>query len=330
MTANYLHQSILEQLRYNLTAFNWQGEVRIVDMSSFVGIPTAAGYDEIMQNVDGIILRGADGSAVDKNFYAHYDAFQGKPIGIYNVHYVSSNQGNNKAQAQVALSILDKIGAWPKLNCYADYEASKGALSIVEMRNGINKWLLTFDEGAGHYTDIYSNAWWDTNVANATNGNTDIPNNHRMWAANYRGSPPPYIAWDWRKVGGKVLTTAEAWAAGPSLCPLWQYSNKLYLGGVNLDASTFNGTREQFAQFFKLDGAPPPPPPPTPEPQPDPIKPIRSVTVNTSVLNARGGPGTNYADLGNVTWGDVLPVTEDSPDGQWQKHEFWTFRGLTK
>lgn len=325
---NYFHQSLLEQVGYNILPFSWQGEVRIADLSSYVGVPTAAGYDEIMRNIDGVIIRGADGDLIDKNFYQHWNAFQGIPRGIYNVHYVSANTGNNIAQANAALSILDKIGEYPALKVWGDWEKTKGDLTISQTRQGIWKYIVVYEDGGGNpILGAYSNAWWDENVANSTNGNTDIPNGRPMWAANYRGSPPPYIAWDWRKVGGKVLTSAQAWAVGPALCPLWQFSNKLYLGGINMDASTFNGTMAQFRAYFGIDGAPPPPPPP-PEPTPDAIVPIRTVMVNTTTLNTRAGPGTDYADLGNVHAGDVLPVVED--DGDWQKHEFWTYRGLTK
>lgn len=69
---------------------------------------------------------------------------------------------------------------------------------------------------------------------------------------------------------------------------------------------------------------PTPEPTATPEPTPTP-EPTQSVagavkaTIDSTTLNLRAGPGTNYAKLGVVRQGDVLDVVGRSDDGRWIK-----------
>jgi hypothetical protein len=69
------------------------------------------------------------------------------------------------------------------------------------------------------------------------------------------------------------------------------------------------------------------PEPVAPEPDPDP-----QVTINT-MINVRGGPGTNYAIIGSANPGQSFPVTGRNPENTWWQINFngqtgWVFGDL--
>lgn len=68
--------------------------------------------------------------------------------------------------------------------------------------------------------------------------------------------------------------------------------------------------------FLSPVAAPPPPPPPPPGPTPPPSKWYR---VNTTVLNLRDGPGTNFNIIGKLNYNEIVEGLLVSADGLWLK-----------
>jgi len=79
---------------------------------------------------------------------------------------------------------------------------------------------------------------------------------------------------------------------------------------------------------------PAPPPTDTPKPAPtDTPKPAPAEVVANSVINVRGGPGTNYNIIGAANQGQRFTVKAKSPDGAWWQVDFngqdgWVFGQL--
>jgi len=205
--------------------------------------------------------------------------------------------------------VIDRLPEYPKLGVFGDWERDPDNLTISEMRLAIWKYINTFEGATNQILGAYTNAWWDANVANPTNGATDIPKaeskrgfapkGRPMWAASWY-SRLPYVTWDWTQRYG-------------NLCHLFhQYDNRFRFPGVpgSVDASTFNGSLAQYFAYFGLDGAPPPLPPPPPEEYP------RMITL-TGNYNLRRDPMVADNRIIALPTGTQLAVEGES--GNWYK-----------
>lgn len=58
-----------------------------------------------------------------------------------------------------------------------------------------------------------------------------------------------------------------------------------------------------------------------------PVPPAAQITVNTQLLNVRGGPGTNYATVGIINQGERFDITGKNNTGDWWEIDYNNQRG---
>ena len=292
-----------------VTPVTLRGEVLIIDYSGYSGLVDYAKLDEYIHgdktpHIDGVIFRVTNGTAIDSQAIANvYGCLQYDiPYGVYGTQYPRANSGSNKAQGQALLDfVVEYIGAYPPLGVYGDEEVNPDKLSIALYRQGVQKYFDTATVAPINIVDAYTSAGkWDAWFANATNGTTDFPKTHRLWAASWYGSKPT-IPYDW----------AHRYTYGVYQWELWQYDNRGRFDGINasVDLNTFNGTREAFRVFFDLDGPLPPPPPVVFEPH--------KVVVNTTAVNIRAEPSATSEDIGTLRIDSDLIAVSESDDKLW-------------
>jgi len=295
-----------------------KGEVNIIDVSGYTGEIDFSKLEPYVRGeksprIDGAIVRLTDGASYDNYYLRNYNGFKalGLPVGGYGVHYVRANASANVRQAQYLIDAVDQLGEYPALGVYGDWERNPDKLGISLTRQAIWKYVYTYEEALDEILKAYTNYWWTANVANPTNGATDIPKGRDGWFASWYAKTP-YIPWDWSQRYGN-----NCWV-------LWQYENRFRFDGMpgSADMSTFNGTMAEYRQYFKLEPTPAPPPP-EPDPLPEPIVPIKRVKVNDTVawLNVRAQPDLGAADLGDLIKASVVPVVE--VNGDWYRINGW-------
>lgn len=279
-----------------------KGAVNIIDVSGYSGLidfPQLEPYvtGEKQPRIDGAIIRLVDGTLDDSRGFYNYEGFRslGIPVGVYAAHYIRASATSNKRQGENFATAVKALGEKPLLGSYGDWEKNPDKIGISAARQAIWKYIITYEDIVGDLLKAYTNAWWDANVANSTNGATDIPKGRDGWFASWYGIRP-YVPWDWRQRYGE-----DCWV-------LWQYENRFKFDGVpgSVDMSTFNGTMAQFYAYFNLPGTPPPEPPGEEEEMKykvvKPVNKRKDHNVNSELLGQR--------EVGEIvtpvaTWGDV-------------------------
>lgn len=198
-------------------------KIVIIDLS-YHEDPSKINYDELCENVDGVILRVSYGKRVDTAFEKHYAEFTKRsvPLGafIFLVEF-------NTAAEQVKV-FIDKVkGKTFKLGYWCDVELENGAIPLT--RKTVDEFMKIAEKTLGQI-DIYTSAhYWDSIMK------CDAYKTRKLWVANYAANHP-YMP----KTGGWILW----W--------LWQYSaNGVipgYAGGI--DMSHFWGTEEQYKSWI--------------------------------------------------------------------------------
>ena len=263
-------------------------DILIIDISEGCG---PVDYEKVAGQVDGVIFRITEANRLDNYAKLHWDGFgkTGTPRGCYGWQNASDNAAQNVKQAEVFADFFQWTGQLPELGIYGDWESDKKNLTISQMRQAIWKYITVIERELQAILDAYTSAgFWNQQVANSTNGPTDIPKGRALWAANWRVSGPPILPWDWTQRGFSWL--------------LWQYSNRGRVEGINasVDLNRFNGSREDFYKHFNLEPGRPPvePPPPPEEPPVNPEKIRIAHLLPDETLRMRDG-----------VWGSVVAKT---------------------
>lgn len=232
-----------------------KGEVNIIDISSYSGYinfnelaPHLTGALEPV--IHGAIIRMSYGKYTDKYSLYNYESFRSYniPVGGYGVHYAKGLESENILQANALIGVIKSLNEYPLLGVYGDWEINPDKLPYKYVRKAIKQYIQRYEEEFGIYKlGIYTNSWWDANVANSSTGASDIPDNRVAWFANYY-TTKPYIPWDWR----------HRW--GDNCWILWQYDNRFRFPGIpgSVDMNTFNGNLEEFLNYFGLQDQEPP------------------------------------------------------------------------
>ena len=232
-----------------------KGEVNIIDISAFTGYvdfnklaPHLRG--ELEPRIHGAIIRMSDGKYVDKYCYYNYEGFRSYdiPVGGYGVHYIKALEFENVAQADALIKAVNGLGEYPLLGVYGDWERNPDKLGYISVRKAIKQYIQRYESNFGNNKlGIYTNSWWDYNVANKLTGASEFPPDRVSWFASYYATKP-YIPWDWK----------HRW--GDNCWILWQYDNRFRFPGIpgSVDMNTFNGNLEEFLDYFGLQNQEPP------------------------------------------------------------------------
>ena len=275
--SKFVHKKSLKELLlgrpYEVTrAGSFPNEVKICDLSYWQN-PKDIDYATFCKQFDGFILRAVYGVGKDTFFETHYNLIkaQGKPVGAY--HYIIGNQ-SPLLQAQAFRDAI--AGKELELGTHIDVEDTRPGTALT--RQIVDSYAENLSIVHGKAKTIYTgwNAWQVImNGADYTD--------YDLWVANYRvqypAIPPQWI-------------TAK----------LWQYTSEEIVPGYRerVDCSWFNGTKEQFIDWY---GG-------VPEPPANEI-PLYQVEVVCSGLNIRPQPNTDCTPLYAVPKGTILDVFEE-------------------
>jgi len=193
-------------------------------------------------------------------------------------------------------------------------------LDKYKTRDWIQNLLREFELLSGVRPMIYtSKGWWDARVARAA-----WAKQYALQVAHWTNASSPLVPLDWASLG------PQAWT-------FWQHAGEGnnkgaeygFTGGENdLDLQRFNGSVDAFNIKYGTDIKPfegETPPSPT---LPTEIVPIRRVQVTASALNVRSLPSATSKDLGDLRFGDILPIIEER-DG-WYRVDGWISKSYTK
>jgi len=254
--------------------------------------PELVDYEKIAEQVDGVILRIAYGVYKDKAFNQHYNNFTqlGVPVGGY--HFLVEYE---PAITQAAL-MIGVINDLPVVNdCgngfgvvtqglalggWADVELEPNAKTLT--RQTVDNYLGEVEQELGEFGVYSSKYYWDLIMK------TDAYKSRKLWIAHYGAVSP-------------LLPITGGW----DRWWLWQYTSNGRLDGYNgsLDTNHFWGSDQDFNNWVGEDIV---------IPSPEPDKPLfRIEVINCIALNIREGPGTNYAIVGHLQYGDHKFVFEE-------------------
>lgn len=247
-----------------------------------------------------VIVKATEGKQViDSAFEMIWTGAKWANVPRAAYHYFKFRSGSySRDQAEHFWNVIgDDPG---EMEMWGDFEErAAGDYSLASRREWIEKFLKNMSEQSG-VDDIgcyTSPGWWDTYIANATNGNTDLPrlmNPSRprsLWVANwYVGAPK--LPYDWR-----VRYGDHAWV-------VWQDTNKedgtpAGIPDMTIDGNWFNGTYAQFNERYGTNiSAPSEPPVVIPPPDPG------ATTVEIAYLASN-----ETLRMRDKAWGDVKAMT---------------------
>lgn len=253
--------------------------ITVIDISQYQP-PERIDYDKLAGAIDGVILRAAYGTRKDTAFETHYAEFRkrGIPIGVYLFLVGYKTAGEQVTVLREAIKGKDlKLGIW------LDVETEAGATPLT-YKHVIN--FMTLAEAEFGQVDIYASNWCWKAIMGADYAKYST---RKLWCAAYTSAPLIPAGW------------ADWW--------LWQYTSKGRLPGYasDLDINRFNGDEAKYAEWTGDVVIPKPPE--------DKTKVIELKTVQIPVLRMRAGPGTGYAIVGSLAFGQVVEVLETKAVG---------------
>jgi len=300
------------------------GETLIVDMSEGCGVAdwtlvAKHWTGELLPKVHGFIFRGTEGNIFDDRVFEYCNgvkSFGCTAWGIYGWHNPKRSASKNIAQADKLVACINTLGEIPPLGIWQDDETDYDKLTIREMRDAIWKYNDRVENGLGLESETlgkYSRKWWwYENVANPTNGWTDIPRGKPKAGYKPQGrpvwlchpdSPPPFLQIDdWTHRYGENCDVFR------------QYSFKGEIAGVDasVDYNTFNGTLAEYVGYFDLTELPE---------EPEKTLHLAEVLVDGSSLRREPILAANTL-FGKATKGTRINVTDEVVNG-YRKGEMW-------
>ena len=243
------------------------------------------------------------------------------PYGVYWVPKPSKDWRKHVASFRAVLR--GQLPPW------YDIERNEG-LGKAAMGEWMYKFVANFEDETGQTGIVYTRAnWWNTYMPRC-----DWAKQHELAVAQYN----PYIATpsdlpdDWDEIHNPKPWTFWQWSAdGNGLGRTYGCQCD------DIDLDRYNGTVAQFnarygTHILPLEDPTPPTPEPEPEPEPDlppEIKPVKLVKVLAGRgLNVRSLPTVAGLDIGDLIYGDKLPVVEKW--GDWLRIEGWIHGGYTR
>lgn len=188
-------------------------------------------YDKFAASISGAILRGAYGVWKDTWFETHYSELskRGVPIGSY--HYVIGNY-SGKQQAQIFYDIVKdkelKLGLWNDVEDRRDGTALSSSV-VIDYHTNIES---LYGKKVGIYTGVY--CWYEIML-----DKSKLFGDRDLWIAHYG-----------------VIEPSLPRSGGWTKWLLWQYTSSGRFDGYygNVDSNNFNGTEEEYKDYFNLDG----------------------------------------------------------------------------
>lgn len=224
----------------------------------------------------------------------------GKPFGLY--WYVMPGYDYK----QHAASFYTVWKDWPgAITPVMDIEEN-GGLPPASLVTWFRNLLLEFEHLAGIKPMIYTSpGFWNSYMPRTT-----WAKNYKLWVAAWTLAMNPTVPYDWQTVGWRF----------------WQYSatgiGALYgAQSRKIDENRYRGTWDEFKAEFNY-GVPTPPPPPPPAPEG-----LRMKVTTTPHLNVRSGPGTNYADVGDLPTGTEFDIKNVAGANAWVQIKGGQFDG---
>ena len=279
----------------------WQGSIDWYELSLFAQAAyIRAGFGS--NGIDALVYDNVSGAEDAK-----------MPFGLY--WYVKPNNNTNWQ---------DHIASF--YNVWKDFGGQLPPVWDVEYtglakKNDTSNWLTklakNWEDKAGVAPMIYTRAsWWNWYTARM-----DWPKMLDLWVAHYTSASQPAIPDDWGKVANPRTWTFWQWSAdGNGLGELYGVESG------SIDRNRFNGSIDDFNKKYKTSIKPlgdplPPVEPPVEPPDEEGIEYLYRVKVTANALNVRGGPGSDYADLGELVSQSVVPVVEQR--GDWMHIDGW-------
>lgn len=264
--------------RVDAAALAAEWEVRGVDLSYWQG---EVDFDRLALAADFVIIRAGYGNDYFDPRMAEYvqgSAERNIPWGLY--WYVKPGKDFRK-HAQNFWNIWKSNGG----QIYPTFDVEEsGGLDKIGLESWLKKMYDLFNILAGRK---YGNEMTYTSAGflDRAMGLTNWLKRTQLWVAHWTTAPQPILPREWGVPG----YTWEIWQ--------WSSTGKGSDYGVSsrfVDLNRYNGTRAEFEAEF---GVILPEPPGEDE--------MRFRAIAQPHLNVRAGPGTNYADVG-----DMAPGTE--------------------
>ena len=270
-----------------------------------------------------------------EDFELDYNLSECLRLGIYiwGYHYAKLWHNLDKQAAIFAVAIEKAEATGLLLGVYHDIEANDGldkntftanAQKLFNKTAALSDFVILDDNPAKSNIGPYTRGlFWDYNTYR-----TDYFKHLPLWIAHHYSETyevEPYTIPSWRPL------IPDDWAAinNPVGPHWWQFED--YDGGeewgsngddeIDLNWFTWKGgTYQAFEDRYGVSLLPHEPPPiPDPEPEPEPIPETDRLQMEVvqEGLRVRTGPGTGYAIIGELPFGQVVDVLDIGGDSAW-------------
>lgn len=242
-----------------------------------------------------VVLRYAYGNTyVDPRLDQYYKGASDNKMAVMGYHYVKPD----KSWDTHAKTMASLLANYPALFAWMDAEES-GGLGKTALESWYYKYLYNgLAPRIGYRAGVYTSpGFWNANLPR-----TNWAKLHKIWNAHWTSLSQPILPYDWIDINN------------PRTWTLWQWSSKgpgkeYGVSSTYIDLNRYNGTAQQFNNEFS--GAIVIPPPES----------GLRYRVLPAKLNVRSGPGTAYADIGDLFAGDVISVKNVGGTDSWIEFE---------
>lgn len=173
-----------------------------IDISTWQG---GINYSDIKSKTKYVILRAGFSTTKDNQFESHYNNLQGINLGAYWYSYAKSVE-QAKTEANKFLEVVK--GKKFTLPLYLDLEDSSQAGLGRDTLNNIVRAFGEVIEKAGYYFGVYTNLNWYRNIISGS----ELNKKYDWWLACWSNIAP-----------------------GGCDYGIWQYTNSVSCGGMNVD-----------------------------------------------------------------------------------------------
>lgn len=276
-------------------------EVRGYDCSAWNG--DQDGIKTMQRTQFGFIRAGWGNTGIDPRLAVYRDicATVGIEFGLY---WYAKAGFDWRAHANSFYTVWKENPG--NLNPVIDAEYT--SLPVGQTATWIYNLVHEMEQKTGKRVMIYTGpGWWNAHVAR-----NEWAQNQPLWVAHWTTAAQPIVPYDWQQKGW-VFWQHSA----DSNCQAAEYG--FTNGDPDLDLNRYNGSIDDFNTLYGTNIQPigtVEPPPPAVE-----IVPLYKAQVTATALNVRSLPNVCGADLGDLRYGDILPVVEER-DG-WLRIEGW-------